>query len=228
MQSENTANQSFRYIFIAILKKFLIIDDHMVVRSGIKALLSDLYKPSTIDEAHDGESALKKIETEEYDLVLLDIQMPNTDTLALMQMISSTHQGIKVLIFSMSPENIYAQRYLKAGAMGYLNKDSSLDELIRAIDLVLKGKKYISETLLEILASSAGQEKNENPFNKLSPREFEITNLLLSGKTISQISNSLHLGVSTVGTHKSRIFEKLRVTNLLELKDLADSYQLGG
>lgn len=198
----------------------------MVVRSGIKTLLADLHKPCTIDEAHDGVSALEKIGSKTYDLAFLDIQMPNTDTLALMQNISLNHPQLKVLIFSMSPENIYAQRYLKAGAMGYLNKDSSLDELLKAIDIVLSGKKYISETLLEILANSAGREKDENPFNKLSPREFEITNLLLSGKTISQISHSLHLGVSTIGTHKSRIFEKLRVTNLLELKDLADSYHL--
>ena len=159
-------------------------------------------------------------------MAMLDIQMPNTDTLALMQKISAEYPHLKVLVFSMSPENIYAQRYLKAGAMGYLNKDSSLEEMQKAIGLVLSGKKYISETLLDILASSAGQVANENPFNKLSPREFEIANLLLSGKTISQISQALQLGVSTVGTHKSRIFEKLRVNNLLQMKDLANSYNL--
>lgn len=206
------------------MKHFLIIDDHVVVRSGIKTLLSDMYKPCTIDEANDGTSAIEKLEKTVYDMAMLDIQMPNTDTLALMQKISAEYPQLKVLVFSMSPENIYAQRYLKAGAMGYLNKDSSLEEMQKAIGLVLSGKKYISETLLDILASSAGQVTNENPFNKLSPREFEIANLLLSGKTISQISHSLQLGVSTVGTHKSRIFEKLRVSNLLELKDLANSY----
>lgn len=208
------------------MKHFLIIDDHVVVRSGIKTLLSDMYKPCTIDEANDGHSAMEQIGTKVYDLAMLDIQMPNTDTLALMQKIYAEYPHMKVLVFSMSPENIFAQRYLKAGAMGYLNKDSSLEEMQKAIEIVLSGKKYISETLLEILASSAGQVKNENPFNKLSPREFEIANLLLSGKTISQISQSLGLGVSTVGTHKSRIFDKLRVSNLLEMKDLADSYNV--
>lgn len=207
------------------MKQFLIIDDHVVVRSGIKTLLSDMYKPCRIDEANDGESALANIRKRHYDLVMLDIQMPNTDTLALMQQIHQEFPDMHVLIFTMSPENIFAQRYLKAGAMGYLNKDSSLEEMQKAVALVLSGKKYISETLLEILASSAGQEKSDNPFNKLSPREFEITRLLLSGKTISQISQQLGLGVSTVGTHKSRIFEKLNVQNLLEMKDLADSYE---
>ncbi len=208
------------------MKHFLIIDDHVVVRSGIKTLLSDMYKPCTIDEANDGNSAIERLKNTVYDMAMLDIQMPNTDTLALMQRISAEYPHLKVLVFSMSPENIYAQRYLKAGAMGYLNKDSSLEEMQKAIGLVLSGKKYISETLLDILASSAGLVTNENPFNKLSPREFEIANLLLSGKTISQISQALQLGVSTVGTHKSRIFEKLRVSNLLQMKDLANSYNV--
>lgn len=209
------------------MNTFLIIDDHVVVRSGVKTLLSDIYNPSEIYEAHDGTSALERLKERDYDLAMLDIQMPNTDTLSLMDIIRVQYPDLKILVFSMSPENIYAQRYLKAGAKGFLNKDSPMEEIQKAIEIVLSGKKYISDNLIEILASNAGSRPDENPFNKLSPREFEIASLLLEGQTISQISKDLSLGVSTVGTHKSRVFEKLNVTNLLEMKALADHYQMG-
>lgn len=210
------------------MKRFLIIDDHEVVRSGIKTLLSDIYKGIIVDEARDGFTALEHLKQHNYDLAMLDIKMPNTDTLALMETIRNDFPEMKVLIFSMSPENLYAQRYLKAGARGFVSKDSSMDEIHRAIEIILSGKKYISETLVELLASNVSKSQMENRFNLLSPREFEITTLLLAGNTISQISKDLNLGVSTVGTHKARIFEKLNVTNLLELKEMADTYHFGG
>lgn len=210
------------------MKRFLIIDDHEVVRSGIKTLLSDIYKESVVDEANNGETALESIKSNDYDLAMLDIKMPNTDTLALMETIRNNFPNLKVLVFSMSPENLYAQRYLKAGARGFLNKDSSMDEIHKAIEQILSGKKYISDNLVELLASTVGKNPDENKFNLLSPREFEIATLLLSGHTISQISKDLNLGVSTVGTHKARIFEKLQVSNLLELKGMADHYNFGG
>jgi two-component system invasion response regulator UvrY len=126
----------------------------------------------------------------------------------------------------MSAENIYAKRFLKAGAKGFLSKDSSLDEIKKAFTLVLNNRKYISESFAEMLADDSFTGKPDNPFDKLSPREFEITKLLLTGQTISQISKTLNLQLSTVGTHKSRVFEKLSVTNILELKELANSYNL--
>ena len=197
----------------------------MVVRSGIKILLSEIYKPSIIDEAYDGDSALAKIKENAYDLVMLDIQMPNTDTFGLMEYFRVNNPELKVLIFSMSPENIYAKRFLKAGAKGFINKDAPLEEIKKAINQVLQNQKYISESMLENLAESSSTE-NSNLFNTLSAREFEITSLLLSGQTISHIAHTLHLQVSTVGTHKARIFEKLKVGNILELKELANTYNL--
>ena len=211
---------------IPTLKKFLLIDDHMVVRSGIKILLSEIYKPSQIDEAFDGDSALEKIKATAYDLVMLDIQMPNTDTFGLMEYFKTNFPDLKVLIFSMSPENIYAKRFLKAGARGFINKDAPLEEIKKAINQVLENSRYMSEAMLEDLAESSGGAKDNNLFNTLSAREFEITSLLLSGQTISHIAHALHLQVSTVGTHKARIFDKLKVGNLLELKELANSYHL--
>jgi len=208
------------------MKKFLLIDDHVVVRSGIRILLSEIYRSSEIHEAQDGESALEKLKETRYDLVMLDIQMPKTDTFGLMEFVRIKYPEVKVLVFSMSPENIYAKRFLKAGAKGFLSKDAPLEEIKKAINLVLNDKKYISESLMETLAEGSGKQNDGNLFNTLSAREFEIVSLLLTGQTISQIGNTLHLQVSTIGTHKARIFEKLKVSNILELKELATTYNL--
>lgn len=203
--------------------RFLLIDDHVVVRSGLKLILSDLYKPCIIDEAEDGESAIIKMKLHFYDLIILDIKMPNTNTFTLMEYIKNNYPEFKVLVFSMNSESIYAKRFLNAGARGFINKVAPLDEIVKAINVILSGKRYISETLLEVLAELGGDLKRENSFDALSPREFEIVSMLLAGDGISQIAHKLNLQVSTVGTHKARIFEKLKVTNLIELKELANS-----
>jgi two-component system, NarL family, invasion response regulator UvrY len=208
------------------MKKFLLIDDHVVVRSGIKLLLSNIYKDSDISEAKDGDTAIELVKNSHYDFVMLDVQMPNTDSFALMEYFKANYPLLKVLVFSMNSENIYALRYIRAGAMGFISKDAPLDEIKIAIEQVLNGKKYISEEMLFVLAEGASQGADANPFNTLSAREFEIVSMLLNGKTISLIAAELNLGISTVGTHKGRIFTKLKVTNLLELKELANTYNL--
>jgi two-component system, NarL family, invasion response regulator UvrY len=208
------------------MKKFLLIDDHEVVRSGISGLLSEIYKPCEIHEAFDSNSATEKLKLSKYDLIMMDIQMPNSDSLGLMEYINVRYPEAKVLIFSMSSENIYAKRFLKVGAKGFLSKDSSLDEIKKAINLLLNNRRYVSDALAESLAFGAVTDSTENPFEKLSHREFEITSLLLSGLTVSEISKSLNLQTSTVGTHKSRIFEKLGIENILQLKELATSFNL--
>ena len=208
------------------MKKFLIIDDHEVVRSGIKGLLIELFKPAEIDESSNGETAIENLKLHQYDLVIMDIQIPKTDTLGLMEHIRNKYPTTKVLVFSMSAENIYAKRFLKAGAKGFLSKDAPLDEIKKAINLVLNNRKYISETLASVLAEESISDTPGNPFNQLSPREFEILSLLLSGRTISEISKLLNLQVSTIGTHKARLLDKLQVTSLLQLKEMATAYNL--
>ncbi|HAO45367.1 MAG TPA: response regulator transcription factor [Ferruginibacter sp.] len=208
------------------MKKFLLVDDHVVVRSGIKTLLTEMYSPAEVHEAMDGETAMVKMKENSYDLVMLDIQMPKTDTLGLMEYIHIKYPQAKVLMFSMSAENIYAKRFMKAGAFGFISKESPLEEITRAINMILNGKKYISDTLAEKLAEDSFSGKTGNPFNDLSPREFEIVSLLLEGKTVTDISHTLNIQTSTVGTHKARLFDKLGVTNILELKELATTYNL--
>jgi two-component system invasion response regulator UvrY len=208
------------------MKKFLLVDDHVVVRSGIKILLSDIYSPAEIHEAKNGDTAVEKLKQETFDLIMLDIQMPNTDSLGLMEYIHITYPHAKVLMFSMSAENIYAKRFMKAGAYGFISKEAPLDEITKAINLILAGKKYVSDTFAERLAEDSFSGKSGNPFNELSPREFEIVNLLLEGKTVTDISHALNIQTSTVGTHKARLFDKLKVSNILELKELSTTYNL--
>jgi len=208
------------------MKKFLLVDDHAIIRSGLKDLLSQMYHPAEIKEAENGQAAVEMLKQSDYSLVVMDVQMPGTDTLGLMEYIHITYPKLKVLIFSMSAENIYAKRFLKAGAKGFISKYEPLDEVKKAIDIVLSGKRYISETLAQTLAEASTGRSPENPFTKLSAREFEIANLLLSGETLSEIAKTRNLSVSTVGTHKSRLFEKLGISNLLELQELARSYNL--
>ena len=206
------------------MKKFLLIDDHLVVRSGIKQLLTDMYKDVEIYEAGDGISATELLKTLTYDLITLDVQMPNTDSFALMEYVKKEYPQAKVLMFSMSPESIYAIRFIKAGAKGFISKSAPLEEMKIAIEKVMNDKKYFSEdVLMELTKGNIGA--NNNLFDLLSPREFEIVQMLLNGKTISHIAADLTLSLSTVGTHKGRIFQKLKVSNLLELKELANSYK---
>ena len=206
------------------MKKFLLIDDHFVVRSGVKGLLAELYKPCEVYEAENSEKAINQLKQRSYDLIMMDVQIPQNDMLGLMEYIHIKYPAAKVLMFSMSPENIYAKRFLKAGAKGFLSKDSTFDETIRAINLVLNNRKYISETLAERLAEDSFTDNPGNPFDKLSAREFEIASMLLSGQTLSEIGRLLNLQASTIGTHKAKLFKKMNVSNVLQLKELASIY----
>jgi two-component system, NarL family, invasion response regulator UvrY len=209
------------------MQKFLLIDDHVVVRSGIKLMLGNMYEGCEIHEAKDGDSAIEFLKSNSYDFAMLDVQMPNTDSFVLMEHIKTNYPQLRVLVFSMNSENIYALRFIKAGAMGFISKEAPMDEIKKAISQVVSGKKYISEEMLFVLAEGTNSNSNNaNPFSSLSSREFEIVSMLLNGKTISNIAADLNLGISTVGTHKGRIFTKLKVTNLLELKELSNSYNL--
>lgn len=208
------------------MKKFLLIDDHEIVRAGVKNVLQEIFKPCEIAEANDEKSALSQLKANKFDLVIMDVQIPETDTAGLMEYIKTRYPETKVLMFSMSVENVYAKRFLKAGAMGFVSKNAGLTELKKAVDLVLSDRKYISETLAEHLASEIGRVQPSNPFDKLSAREFEIATLLMTGKSGSEISELLAINSSTVGTHKARLFDKLGVHNLPELIEVARIYKL--
>ncbi len=209
-----------------MVKNFLLIDDHEIVRSGVKTVLLELFKPCEIFEASNEKEALDQLKARKYDLIIMDVQMPDTDSAGLLKNIKIKTPEVKVLVFSMSAENLYAKRFMKLGAMGFVTKNSGLSELIKAINLALNNRKYISESFAEILAGEVGDEKSNNPFESLSSREFEIVSLIIHGKSLNEISDLLSIHSSTVSTHKSRLFEKLGVKNLPELLELARAFNL--
>jgi len=209
------------------MPKILIADDHTIIVKGLQLVIETTIAHGTTAIAHDGASAFEKIKKEDFDLIILDISMPNTDSFAIVSNILAVKPKSRIIMFSMSPEEIYAKRYYRMGVMGYLRKDAAIEEIKNAIECVLSDKKYISQELKEkLLADLDRHEKTENQFDRLSPREFEIVQHLANGESVSEISEKLHLHTSTIGTHKSRIFEKLRCHNIIELRMLAKVHNI--
>lgn len=209
------------------MPEILLVDDHSIVRKGLRLLIQDYIPHTNIDEAFDGTSALENIKRKNYDLVMMDINMPGTDSFVTLETILTIRPGLKVLIFSMNSEEVFARRFLKIGAKGYLRKDSNNSEIQNAIEEVLNGKIYVSPELSQKLVAGIRSKKQpDNPFDRLSSREFEIVQHMAQGNSVSEMAKKLNIHTSTVGTYKSRIFEKLQVQNLVELLSLAKAYDL--
>lgn len=200
----------------------LLVDDHSIVRKGLKSLIESFLPHTKIEESSDGDSAYEKIKSNSYDLVIMDVNMPQTDSLGLVSNILSFRSSQKIMMFSINAEEIYAKRYLKVGARGYIRKDAQGEEIKSAILTVLNNRRYISPGLNEkLLRTIHVNDESENPFNRLSSREFEIAHHLCRGDSVAEISRVFKLHTSTIGTHKARILEKLRCSNVIELSNLA-------
>lgn len=209
------------------MPQILLVDDHSIVRTGLKLLIEDFLPHAKIDEADNGDSAFKQIKHKDYDLVVMDVNMPQTDSYGTVQNILVFKPATRIIMFSMNAEEVYAKRYLKMGARGYLRKDASNDEIKKAITTVLNNKTYVSTELNEkLLTDLQSKTKIENPFDKLSPREFEIVQHLSQGESVADISQKLNLHTSTIGTHKARIFEKLHCNNIIDLAKLAKAHNV--
>ena len=206
--------------------KFLLVDDHSIIRAGLKILITYYMAHCTIDDAFDGDSAFGKIKNSDFDLVILDVNMPNTDSLGIVSNILAVKPNTKILMFSMNAEDNYAKRYLKMGAMGYVRKDESEFEIKKAITTILNNNRYISQALSRKLEEEALGNKPANPFESLSPREFEIIQHIVRGESVGEISEKLKLHTSTVGTHKARIFEKLNCKNIIDINALAKTFNV--
>lgn len=194
--------------------RILIADDHTVVRKGVKQILAEEFPTAEIVEVEDAESLVKKVITAKWDLVISDINMPGRSGLDALVQIKDISPALPVLILSVNPEEQYALRFLKAGASGYLNKVSASDELVKAVQKILLGKKYISEAVAEKLASTFTADMDNPLHDSLSNREFDVMKLLASGKTVSDIAEALSLSVTTVSTYRARVMTKLgRKTN---------------
>lgn len=191
--------------------RILIADDHAVMRRGLKDILLEEFFAAQIIEVGDAESLLNEIRKNECDIVITDISMPGRSGLEALQDIKQINRKLPVLILSAHSEDQYALRVLKAGAAGYLMKESAPDELVRAVTKTLTGKKYITPSVAEKLASSFDISSDKLPHEILSDREFEVFKMLASGKTVSEIASILFLSATTVSTYRSRILAKMHI-----------------
>ena len=208
------------------MHKMLIVDDHSVVRTGLKFIVKQNLQNIEVFEASDGNEAIELYKKNEFDLIILDIFIPETNVINLINYFLTKNPAQNILIFTMNSEELYGKRFLKMGAKGYLSKESPDEEIVRAIWIVLKGARYISNNLAQLLSIEALDNKKENPFEALSNREFEVTMCLIKGDSMMQIADTLNLHSSTVATHKAHVFEKVGVQNILQLAEMARLYGL--
>ena len=198
--------------------KVLLADDHAIVRGGLKEILSRHLERVDCGEAGNAEQVLAQVRAHRWDLLILDITMPGRSGLDILADLKLLRPGLPVLVLSMLPEDQFAKPVLKAGAWGYLKKESAPEELIQAVHKVLAGGRYVSPSLAERLARDLQRDTADRPPHEaLSRREFEILVMIGSGKAMGQIAEELHLSGTTVSTYRARILEKLNMTTTADL-----------
>jgi len=207
--------------------RVLIADDHTLVRKGLRQILIESGAVGIADEAKDGKETIAKVSANPYDIVLLDISFPGRSGIEVLKQVKSLRSKLPVLILSMHPEEQYAVRALRAGAAGYLTKESAPDELIEAIHKVARGGKYITASLADKLAEEIGEPSaGEMPHERLSDREYQVMCMIASGKTVKEIGKELNLSVKTISTHRARILRKMNMRNNAQLTHYAIKYKL--
>lgn len=197
--------------------RVLIADDHAIVRQGLRQILSDTPDLTVSGEAENGVQAVQMVRAGDWDVVLMDVSMPDRNGIDALKLIKKEFPRLPVLILSMYPEEQYAIRALKAGAAGYLTKQSAPELLVTAIRQVASGKKYVSPSLAEELANAIGDDSERPPHEKLSDREYQTLCMIASGKTPAEIAEALNLSVKTVSVYRARLLEKMNLRNNAEL-----------
>jgi DNA-binding NarL/FixJ family response regulator len=208
--------------------RVLVVDDHPIVVQGIRHILSEEADIVVASEAHSGQEALEKARKGGLDIILLDIALPGRKGLEVLAQLRSEHPKLPVLILSMYPEEDYAVRSLKAGASGYLNKARAPADLIGAIRRIAGGRKFISESLGEHLASFIGGDSKKPLHEELTDREFMVLQMIASGMTITEISRELSLSVKTVSTYRTRLLAKMRMKNNADIIHYGIAHNLLG
>jgi DNA-binding NarL/FixJ family response regulator len=206
--------------------RVVIADDHTILREGLKQLLGATSDIQVVGEARDGFEALKLARETDFDVLLLDLSMPGRSGMELIKQVRSEKPRLRVLVLSMHAEHQYAVRAVKSGASGYLTKDSAATQLVAAIRKVAGGGAFISAEVAEELALSAMPHADGPPHASLSDREYQVFQLLVSGKSVSDIASELNLSVKTVSTHKARLMEKMGLANQTELVHYAIRHRL--
>lgn len=199
------------------MSNILIADDHAILRRGLKRILQHALPDVICGEAQDGAEVIDQLRAGSWDLLILDITMPGRSGLDILGDVKNLRPDLPVLILSMHPEDQYANRVLRAGASGYMNKESAPEELLKAVARLLGGGNYVSPRLAESLARDLTRPTHRSPHELLSDREFEVLRKLGSGKTVAEIADELNLSATTVSTYRARLLEKMRMTTTAEL-----------
>jgi two-component system invasion response regulator UvrY len=206
--------------------RVLLADDHVIVRAGLKEILADTGDMTVAGEAGSGPEVLAQVREHDYDVLVLDMSMPGRSGIELIKQLKGEKPKMRILVLSMHSEAQYAVRAVKAGASGYLTKDSAADQLVAAIRRIAAGGAVVSPETAERLALDFDRPADAPPHTLLSDREFQVLCLLVSGKSVSQIASDLSLSVKTVSTHKTHIMEKMSLENQTELIQYAIRHKL--
>jgi two-component system, NarL family, invasion response regulator UvrY len=201
--------------------RILIADDHSIVRRGLKEILTEEFPKAHINAVNDGTALMRKARNEKWDIIISDLTMPGKNGMEVLKELKEEFPKIPVLILSMHPEYLYAIRALRAGAAGYLSKESASEELVNAVRMILNGRKYITPSVAEKLAENLEQDSTKELHETLSDREFDILKLIASGKNITEIGKNLSISKSTVSTHRGRILVKMKMRTNSELTHYA-------
>jgi DNA-binding NarL/FixJ family response regulator len=197
--------------------RILVADDHPILRRGLKEILVRELDGVTCGEAGNAHQVLSEVQSQEWDLVILDVTMPGRSGLDVLRDLRGLRPQLPVLVLSMHPEDQLGKRALKAGASGYMNKESAPEELIKAVRKMLEGRVYVSPALAERLALDLRENAGQPLHDTLSEREFEVLRMLASGKTVTEIADELHLSLPTISTHRAHILAKMNMTTTAAL-----------
>jgi two-component system invasion response regulator UvrY len=197
--------------------KILLADDHAVVRHGVRQILAEAFSQVTFGEAQNAQELMDLVRKDRWNIVLLDLAMPGGNGLEVLKQIRHSHQKLPVLVLSMYPEDQYAVRTIRAGAAGYLNKESAPEELVQAVRKVLHGGEYISASVADELVQYARNEDDQPPHKHLSDREYQVLCLIASGKEVKEISTELGLSAKTISTYRARLLLKMNMRTNAEL-----------
>ena len=206
--------------------RLLLADDHAIVRAGLREILEATGDIEVAGEATNGQEALNAVRSGRYDVAVLDLSMPGRSGIDLIKLVREEQPKLRVLVLTMHSEEQYAVRALRAGASGYLTKESAADELVAAVRRIASGGAYFSPETAQRLVLDVGGPSEELPHTRLSNREYEVFRMIVAGKSVTDIGSALNLSVKTISTHKSRILEKMGYTSQAELVRYAVEHKL--
>lgn len=199
------------------MTRILLVDDHPVVRQGIKQVLSGAFHPALVGEAANAEEGMIEIRNTDWDVMVLDISLPGASGLDLLKDLRRERPTLPVLVLSMHPPDQFARRAMNAGASGYLTKDSPPTELVKAVGEVMAGRRYLNPAVIEEMVMNLQPARDQRPHEVLSDREYQVLRMIASGLTVSQVATRLSLSVKTVSTYRARVLEKMNMKTTAEL-----------